>query len=305
VTAAPIACAIALMMAPAATATQLRGKPTPYKDIQTWVDRNLPPASLVLVDRWYEPWNELQVYPSTNVFFAFTVPNEPLDTFLQVRWRETAKQFFAKFPDAAFLEINRQYWEQPSVGPWDWPSQWFRQKVTFTNEAGVKLRHLGLANRGDFYGVYTNRLVVDLYYNTRDDVVQKLKSEGRRAYAFFGPGWGYEKLWRQSRDFRDWRVLTSRAAIDVYNLADEPVSIDVVLQGVAAGGAKQVEAAPEVKKEFPGGKMQAWRLTLPRLAPGLTQIVLQDSLWDLGQVPLLVESLSAEPSKSSIAPGGP
>src|SRR5262249_37631426 len=128
---------------PAFLCTKLDGKPTPYTKINAWVDSNLPPGALVLVDRWFEPWNEFRVEPSTNVISTYVLPNEPLDVYLQYHWRDTAINFFGHNPDAAYLEIAKSYWEKPEVGPWQWPRDHFARHVVIRNEAGLRLRGLG------------------------------------------------------------------------------------------------------------------------------------------------------------------
>ncbi|HEY8239816.1 MAG TPA: hypothetical protein VIH35_00130, partial [Kiritimatiellia bacterium] len=150
-TAAPavlLAAGLGLNAGPALWCTQLTGFPTPYYKITEWFDANLPRGTPVIVDRWFEPWNELKVHPSTNVIFTFTIPNEPLEEFLQKQWRGSVTNFFEKYPDAAYLELAKQYWHVPGVGNWEWPRSHFARHVGITNEAGLKLRNIGLANRG-------------------------------------------------------------------------------------------------------------------------------------------------------------
>src|ERR1051326_4193562 len=112
-----------LWACPAYLCPRLTGKPTPYKGINAWVDANLPHGTLVLVDRWFEPWCELRVEPSTNVIYTYTIPNEPLENFINFRWRDSAVAFLTNNLDAAYLEIAKTFWESPQVGPWHWPRE--------------------------------------------------------------------------------------------------------------------------------------------------------------------------------------
>lgn len=279
-------CVIALFFAPllppAAWALRLSGSPTPYKDIIRWVDTRLPRGTPVLVDRWFEPWNEFKVYPSTNVFLTFTVPNEPLDTFLQVNWRETAVRFFKNFPDAAYMEMSKTYWEKPEVGPWDWPREHFRNHAVIRNEAALKLREAGLLYR-DEGGVYTNRISIEIFYNTRDDHLAA-RSEAGDALAFwYGPGWGYTK----TQDYRDWRVLTAAAELEAHNLAAVPrENVFIAIRGAAANGAKRVRVNNQAL-EFPEGRVEERTIGPMSLAPGATILTLRDPHWT-GQGPLLL-----------------
>lgn len=285
-----LAVVVALLYGPADASTRMTGNPVPYRDIHAWVESNLPKGTPILVDRWFEPWNELAAYPSTNVIFAFTVPNEPVDVYLQHRWRDTARHFLEKYRDAAYLEITKSYWEVPSIGPWTWPREYFAHHVVFTNEAGVALRNMGLAGRGDFYGAYSNRLVVELFYNTREDVVNRARAAGERVLVLYGEGWMYTKLWQQTRDFRDWRVLQQRATLDLYNLGEQPVDVELALRGVALSGHKDVRVSQEVQHTFSPGQLEWWLVGTVTLRPGRTPLVLSDPLWT--GVPLLVDEMA-------------
>lgn len=282
-----VLCGAALVFAayPAYLQTQLTGKPTPYFDIVRWCDSNLPRNTPVLVDRWFEPWNEFKSHPSTNVVFTFTIPNEPVDVFVKNRWRETAKDFFARNPDAAYLEIAKEYWDAPGVGPWEWPRQYFSRHVAITNEAGLELRELGLANRGDFYAANSNRVVVGIFYNTREDILSKARADGQTVVGLYGDGWNYTK----TQDFRDWRVFEGSASLDVYNLTSAPVMAEVVLRAVAISGSKKIKVSNGSENTFTMNQLVKWNIGRLTLVPGLNKLVLADALWSMGKVPLIVD----------------
>jgi hypothetical protein len=285
--------ALSLNVLPAGWCTQLTGKPTPYKEIARFCDQSLPPGILVLVDRWFEPWNELRIYNSTNVYFTFTVPDEPEDTYRKNRWRETALNFFNYFPDAAYLELNRVNRDVRGIVS----SVNFARHAAFTNQAAIELRNLGLAYREDCYSPQLNRLIIDIFYNTRDDIITRARNEGRKYLMFYGPGWSYTKLWQQTGDFRDWRIMAETAAVDVYNLAGNPVRIDLILRGVAANGSKRVAfisqapgpQAAAAYYDFANRQLQEWQLKGIDLQPGMNRLRLRDPLWSIAKNPLLVD----------------
>lgn len=287
----PVGIAALLWVAPAYACTQLTGIPTPYKDINAWVDANLPKGTLVLVDRWFEPWCELKDEPATNVFYTYTIPDEPLGVYTQMNWRATATNFFATNPDAAYLEVSKHFWDNPAVGPWDWPSRFFAHRVSFTNQAGMKLREWGLANREDFYAPHTNRVIVDVYYNTREDVLAKAKAAGQSCLALFGEGWGYIK----AKDHRDWRVLHGDAQIDLYNLTAAPTNVLVSIMGVSVGGGKQIQLAKQVSCRFEADTIGRCQFHINGLPPGHTSLTVRDDLWPLIKVPLAVQELTVSP----------
>jgi hypothetical protein len=296
-TAAPAFLAIGWFIYPGFFASTITGKPVPYFEIVRWCDSNLPQGAPVVVDRWFEPWNEFVSHPSTNTHITFTLPNEPLETFRQFNWREATRRFFETNPDAAYLEIAKTYFNVPDIGPWHWPREFFRRHVAFTNASGLKLRELGLAARGDYYAADTNRVVVELFYNTREDVVEILRQQGTRTHAFFGPGWAFEKsgpmgfMRIKTQDFRDWRVLSESGTLELANLTDKPLMAKVRIRGLAAGGVKQVIAADKHARNFDSAAIQTWDFGPFELAPGVTSIRLQDRLWERTHVPLLVEQV--------------
>jgi len=282
---------------PSYLVTQQTGNPTPYYDIVRKTDSLLPFGSPVLIDRWFEPWNEMRSHPSTNVVFMFTVPNEPLQAFLQNNWRRTAEDFLTKNPDAAYLEIAKTYHDVPSVGPWKWPHSYFARREVIVNDAGLKLAKMGLAGRGSYTLTNTNRLIVELFYNTRDDVIAKLKENGTAVFPFYGQGWTYEKsgpmgIFRfQTQEFVDWRMMARAATLEVMNFTDVPQVISLRIAGLSPAGPKRVLAVNGKSFEFTGNRIQTWELGPLRLNPGLNVVTLEDVLKDRAQYPLLVASI--------------
>lgn len=280
---------VAINLRPAWASTQLTGKPTPFKAVAEWCDRNLPRHTLVLVERWFDPWNELSVHNSTNVYFTFTVPSEPRDVFERFNWPATAREFFVRFPDAAFIEYNNSERERTGVVP----NVHFARSVSFTNRAGIELARYGVAYRDEFYDPHTNRLVTTIFYNNRDDVLARSRQEGKRTVALFGPEWGYAKLWQQLRDFRDWRILEKEAALDVCNLTATTNRATLKIRGMAVNGSKRVTAragaVPLGARDFRHFQLEEWRLENIDLQPGLNRVVFSDPVWYGAGVPFLVD----------------
>jgi hypothetical protein len=67
-----------------------------FKKIREWLDDNLDPGSVAVVDRWLEPWNEMARYAPSKVFVTFTVPDEPYETYRQLRWRDVTEEFIER-----------------------------------------------------------------------------------------------------------------------------------------------------------------------------------------------------------------
>ncbi len=282
---------------PAWAIVTLDGKPKPYQKIVNWADENLPPQSLVLVDRWLEPWNELAMYPSTNVTFTFTVPDEPLENFLQLQWRERAKDFFRKHPTAAFMEITKNHWQHPAVGPWSWPRDYFAQHAVIKNQGGLVLRKWGLAPRGGFHSHHTNGLIVEVFYNTEEDLVARAASGGHRFVVWPGRGWGHTKLWQNQNlpmgiRFNDWRVMRDRAYLVVYNLSEQPAATALSLNGTAMNGAKRIWLNGQTA-DIAAGSVQQVTMGPYTLQPGRNELLLEDRNWNANRgIPLLLDQVA-------------
>lgn len=284
---------------PSYLVTQQTGNPTPYYDIVRKTDSLLPFGSPVLIDRWFEPWNEMRSHPSTNVVFMFTVPNEPLQAYLQNNWRGRSEEFLKRNPDAAYLEIAKTYQDVASVGPWTWPHEYFARREVIVNDAGLKLAKWGLAGRGSYTLTNTNRLIVELFYNTRDDVIEKFKQNGTTVFPFYGKGWTFEKsgpmgIFRiQTQEFIDWRMMARAATLDVLNFTDQPQVVSLRITGFSPAGPKRVLANNGKSFEFAGNRIQIWELGPLRLEPGMNVVMLEDVLKDRSQYPLLISSVDA------------
>lgn len=277
---------------PAFLSTGILGVPKPYKAITRYMDTAFPPRTLVLVDRWFEPWNELAMYPSTNAVYTFTVPSEPVDTALALGWRDTVVRFFDRFPDAVYLSVSASYVTDPRWGPWDWPQTNFAHCVKIRDEASIELGRLGMVYRdegGDF------GRIIPLYFNTREDLLARARRDGRRMIWFHGPEWGYTKLWQQMKnDFRDWRIMERRATLEVHNLTETPVSAILRMRGFvgARQGTKTVIVGRESSLTFRAGTLSEAASKPIVLPPGQSTLVLTDAAGEgMAVSPLLVDSI--------------
>ncbi len=173
----------------------LEGKPTPYFSINDWVTENLPSGTPVLVDRWFEPWNELALHNPNEIDYTFTVPDEPMETYVEMNWRATAEHFLREYPDAALLRVNPGKYEEV-LGAWDFPDHHFHRSTSVTNQGALRMSSLGFAPTMSYAPENRGRIVTRIYYNTPEDVVANAEKEGRRLLRFYGDGWGYVKPWQ-------------------------------------------------------------------------------------------------------------
>jgi hypothetical protein len=227
----------------------------------------------------------------------------PLHIYVGANWRGCAMDFFERFADAALLQIARQYWEAPAVGPWNWPNEFFAHHVVITNQAGLELRELGLADHGDFYGPHTNRLLVDIYFNTQEDVLAKARAQERPFLLITGNGCKYGKIWRETGDFRNWRIMEDQVRMTIYNFTSNPTNVFLSVEGLSFGNKSLALGDGELHTFVPNRLMEVLMGPV-LLQPGSNDIFFLDATWTNGAVPLFISDiriktgpLAAEPSQ--------
>ncbi len=281
-----------LMVAPLSWLLSLPGNPVPYTMANRWMDTHLPPGAPVVVDRWFQPWNEMLHNAPTNVVATFTIPNEPQELLLQYNWTQTVQDFMRKYPEAAYLEVC---FKSPyGLEAWEWPRQFFHQQVEFRNEPGLKLRQVLLSPEENFYQGNSNGLICTLHYNTREDVLAMAAADKARRQLFYGPEWGYVKLWQQLGDFRDWRVLREQATLEVYNLTSQTNWVNLTIRGMALNGSKRVIGLHGATHDFQHLLLEEWSLGSWALQPGLNRLLLRDPFWNIQERPFLMDEVWLE-----------
>ena len=256
-----------LLAAPALQVTRLEGKTTAYRPIRAWLDANLAPGDVAIVDRWYEPWNEMALYAPSNVAVSFTVPDEPYENYVGYDWRRATREVFERNGAQAFIRIARNH--EKRMGLWTWPETWFRRRAVVVHAAGVWLRDTGFAPMEEFYSE-TNRLETEIFYDTHADIADRARASGGDVVWFYGPGWRLFKPWQQG-DFTDYRVLEKEAALTVHNLRGEPIRVRGEVEAAATGGDAPLRIGTQPALAFPAGRLvrRAFELDLP---PGTTTV---------------------------------
>ncbi len=284
----------ALLWQPTTAVGKLEGKPVPYKTLRDWLDNNLEKGSVAVVDRWFEPWNEMARYAPTNVVVTFTVPDEPYSNYEQLRWRDVTRQAIENGAVQAFIRLTRNHEER--AGLWTWPETYFKRHARIENSAGIWLREKGYAPVEDFYAANSNRIVVEVFYDLKEDAINRHRENSDAAAVLFDATLPYEKsgpmgIFRfQTQQFMDWRVLNQRGELEVYNLTDAPLEATLEITAVAPRGAKLVTANGQ-RSQFAAGQMQRWSLGPLRLEPGRNPVILEDPRWGQSMEPLLISSV--------------
>ncbi|MBR6021626.1 MAG: hypothetical protein IK066_04325, partial [Kiritimatiellae bacterium] len=236
--------------------TRLSGKPTPYRELAAVLDEVLGEGDTAIVDRWYEPWNEMAVYAPERAVAWFTVADEPYENYVGLRWRETTQRYFEEGRGLGFVRLTRNH--EARMGLWTWPEKWFEHRTVVKNAAGAWLAKTGYAAMEEFY-LSPSRVSVEVFWNTREETAEKVLSKGKReGVAFFGAGWRLVKPWQQG-DWRDYRVLEKwgdRGQVEVWRkkgAAKERRKI--VVTGTGVGGEATVRAGQGGLMRFRPGEI--------------------------------------------------
>ena len=256
-----------LLIFPTWQVMKIDGKPAAYRQIRAWLDSNLSPGDVVIVDRWLEPWNEMGFYAPSNVTVNFTIPDEPYENFVNGNWRKTTKELFERNGAQGFIRLSRNH--EKRMGLWTWPETWFRNRAVVTNVAGLWLRDTGFAPMEEFYSE-SSRVETEIFYDTHEDVADRARKAGRDVVWFFGEGWRLFKPWQQG-DYSDYRVLEGEAELTIHNLRNEPMKIrgEAVAAGMGGNQVVRIGALPPMT--FPAGQLSSkvFELDLP---PGISRV---------------------------------
>lgn len=288
---------ICALIVPVSQILGLEGKPVIYKVLRDTLDRELELGSVVTVDRWFEPWNEMATYAPSNVVVTFTVPDEPYENYVQLQWREVTQRAIESGTIQGFIRLTRNH--EDRAGLWAWPETHFAKRIAITNEAGLWMRRNGYALSDDFDAVNTNRLIIEIFYDLREDAIARKRAAGEQFGVFFNQTIPYEKsgpmgIFRfQTQQFMDWRALGERGELEVYNLTDAPADVTLQISAVAPREAKVVSSNGK-RFQFPAGQMQQWNLGPLTLAPGRNVVAFEDPRWGPSQSPLLISSVEVK-----------
>jgi len=279
---------LSLTIVPAWAIVNLEGKPTMYFKINDWVDANLPKGTPILVNRWFEAWNEMKDHNTTGVNYTFTVPDDPIDSYRRFNWPATAEQFFEKYPQAAFLEISRGKYEK-QLGVWKFPAEHFENVISVTNAQAMTLRKFNVFPTSIYANPSAARVITRIFYNTPDDLMGAARKKGRDVLRLYGEGWGYAKPGWQRGDFSDYRTLGRTASVELYNLTDAPLSGTLEISAATARKPKAVSVGGK-STVFAPGRIKTWNVPLI-LQPGGNTVPLASPI----EEPLFVRDLRWAP----------
>ncbi|MFM9058828.1 MAG: hypothetical protein ACKOSQ_06885 [Planctomycetaceae bacterium] len=293
-------CLIAGVLAkPAWMVTRLEGKPTPYKQIRDWLDANLDPGSVVLIDRWFEPWNEMRLYAPKKAFVTFPVPDEPYELYRQLQWRDVAQRMIEQGKAQAFIRLVRNH--EGRDGLWTWPETHLAHRGVIVNDVAVWLRDHGYVADEPYYDRNQKCIVTEIFYDLRDDAVKRRQAAGERFAVFFDETMPYEKtgplgIFRvQTQQFMDWRVLGQSGFVDVYNLQDTAQRARLRVRAVSPAGPKLVVGAGTQRFDFGGGQFQEWVMDAQAFEPGSNPVSFTDPGWERDRRPLFIEGVDVLP----------
>lgn len=263
-----------LLLYPAIQTVRIEGKPTPYYALRSWLDTNLAPGDTALIDRWYEPWNEMKLYAPSNVFVSFTVPDEPLENYLKFNWRKVTQTAIENNEAQAFIRICRNH--EKELGLWRWPEFWFTHRAVVTNTSAIWLRDSGFAPQEEFYKA-ASRMEIEIFYDTHQDIANRSKTNGPPNLVFFSGGWQVYKPWQQG-DWNDYHVLppNKQAKLEIWNVTDRIQAARLNINAIASGGSVSLRLNNTPPVIFPGNRRSSKEVPV-ELPPGPSSYSVQNS----------------------------
>lgn len=290
----------AALFQPAWQMTRLDGKPKPYSKLRDALDAHLPAGSVAIIDRWFEPWNEMTRYAPSNVAVTFTVPDEPFDNYVNLRWRDVTRARIEAGGVDAFIRLVRNHEER--LGLWTWPESWFPRRIAVSNAAAYWIRDRGYAPDQDFDLPNEKYLKAEIFYETREDALARAARHQKPFAVFYGADLPYEKsgpvgfLRFRTQQFMDWRVLAETGSFDVFNLANEPVDAAIEISAISPFGAKTFGLDKGPRIAFPAGQFLTASLGTVTLQPGLNRLTLRDIGQSAASVPLYISEIRIKPA---------
>ena len=152
-----------------------------------------------------------------------------------------------------------------------------------------------------FPGSNTNRIITELFYNTKEDMIDITRAEGRPWVLFYSSGWGYAKLWPQMEDFRDWRVLWDKTVVEVYKHGDQASRIKLGIRGVAPLADKSIRFSDGPGLTFPRGQLVDIESHEMEIKPGWNVIPMTGTGRDTARIPLFVEEIKIHEAKNTVS----
>lgn len=287
---------------PAYQITRLDGKPVPYRLLKQELDSLLEPGSVAIIDRWFEPWNEMLRYAPTNVAVTFTVPDEPYNNYVAYHWREVTRTRIEAGGIDAFIRLTRNH--EARAGLWTWPERYFARHITVSNSAAFWLRNHGYAPEQDYETLNNSRMLVDIFYDTRTDAIQRAKATGTTFPVFFLADLPFAKSGPmgapiRTQQFMDWRVLNATGTVKIVNTTPTPQQVMLEISGVSPVGHKIVETRPGFRFHFLPGQMLTWGFGPITLKPGSNRIQLRDRQLAAQSNPLLISKVQVQPAATT------
>ncbi len=271
---------------PAYLAATQTGRSQPHLQIAKWLDQNLPKGAIVITERFFDAFNEYKRHPATNVFITSTIRNQTAQEYLGNKFRERTEGLIMRNPVSALIQTEI-LWDHKDVGPWLWPEKFYARSVTITNEAGLKLHKLGLADMS----IPGNKQAEKIYqrkilYNLPEDIINKAKEKNVNVFLLKGQDWRYLK----TQDFNDWSVLLKEATIYVFNFMNVATSVSIKITGVAVGpaeGQKIISFNNHIIR-LPFNKWLDFESPKIDILPGTNNIVIKDVSTNQRELPLLL-----------------
>lgn len=228
---------------------QLKGKLIAGRALAEWINTNTPEGSVYFFDY---PWARLDVptmYPTPNrVAMCVSPPIHEAygDPDRSRKLIEFTRDTIRRFPDFFYVNTQHARLEGAARDSNAWCREFFRRQARIENPSLPRLFDMGMLPSAAFYpqrkGYLKDGLVTDMYeptdifYNTKDDLIEISRASGHQALAMFGKGWMCSLL----NDGTIWRGLQREGTIVVHGVQEAATTSQITLVCANFGDAQSI-----------------------------------------------------------------
>ncbi len=259
---------------------RLPAKGVDYGSVAEWLTNRLQPGQAYVMESAYELRWVSGHYPTPDLVGAapYTHANGPAEG---EKLRGIQRAFLLQFPEAPWIESARHGINvETGLSDWDWPHQYFRQRVDIKNEPLRKLSGWRFWMQSEAGKVDIRSLFTPIWYNTDEDIEAIAREEGRSVIPLM-TGWRCLPIMRADHGRRVLYAHTKagrQGVIYIKNITDEPVNAVITMEAALAAGQGTYNiflkgpGFTPLASAHPAGRF--WTLSTPEmiLEPGVHEL---------------------------------
>lgn len=200
---------------------RLEARSVDYGRIAKWIIAHVPPGGAFLMESGYDLRFVSGYFSTPDRIGAIPYVHGDLGIL-----QERQKAFVESFPDAPWIESGRHGWKEGmEFGAWEWPHQYFRNRIDLRNEALAQISRWGIGLAPGRH-VHINELWTPIWFNLPQDIVDIARNKGQ-SVVFEWPDWRCVSYRQDARSqVQEYARAVSKVSskLAVRNIHDEAIS---------------------------------------------------------------------------------